>query len=62
MDCQKTGQVIARRRQELGLTQKELAQGLNISDRTVSRWERGVGFPDISLLEPLSDALGLSVL
>ena len=62
MDNQKTGALIARRRQELGLTQKELADRLNVSDRTVSKWERGAGFPDVSLLEPLADALGLSVL
>ena len=62
MDHQKTGTLIATRRNELGLTQKELAKQLNISDRTVSKWERGAGFPDISLLEPLADALGLSVL
>lgn len=61
MDYQKTGRVISTRRQELGLTQKQLAQQLGISDRTVSRWERGVGFPDVSLLEPLADALGLSL-
>ena len=61
MDYQKTGRVISARRQELGLTQKRLAENLNISDRTVSRWERGVGFPDVSLLEPLADALGLSL-
>lgn len=61
MDYQKTGQVISTRRQELALTQKQLAEKLNISDRTVSRWERGVGFPDMSLLEPLADALGLSL-
>lgn len=62
MDNQKTGALIARRRQELGLTQKELADRLNVSDRTVSKWERGAGFPDVSLLDPLADALGLSVL
>lgn len=61
MDSKKTGQVIAERRAELALTQKQLAERLNISDRTVSRWERGVGFPDLSLLEPLADALELSV-
>ncbi len=61
MDSHKTGQVIAGRRAELALTQKQLAQRLHISDRTVSRWERGVGFPDLSLLEPLADALELSV-
>lgn len=62
MDHQKTGSLIAERRNELGLTQKELARQLNISDRTVSKWERGAGFPDISLLEPLADALGLTLL
>jgi transcriptional regulator with XRE-family HTH domain len=44
------------------LTQKELAAALHVSDRAVSKWERGAGFPDISLLEPLADALGLGVL
>ena len=43
-------------------TQKELAAALHVSDRAVSKWERGAGFPDISLLEPLADALGLGVL
>ena len=62
MDNQKTGRLIAARRQELGLTQRELADRLNISDRTVSKWERGAGFPDVSLLEPLADVLELSVL
>ena len=62
MDNAKTGGLIAARRRELSLTQKELAEKLHISDRTVSKWERGAGFPDISLLEPLADALGLSVL
>lgn len=62
MDSKKTGQLISARRGQLGLTQKQLAQRLHISDRTVSRWERGVGFPDLSLLEPLADLLGLSVL
>ena len=40
----------------------ELAAALHVSDRAVSKWERGAGFPDISLLEPLADALGLGVL
>ena len=62
MDHQKTGALIARCRNQLGLTQKALAQKLNISDRAVSKWERGAGFPDISLIEPLADALGLTVL
>lgn len=62
MDNQKTGSLIAQRRNELGLTQRQLAEQLHLSDRTISRWERGVGFPEISLLEPLADTLGLSVL
>ena len=61
MDSEKTGQVIAACRAERNMTQKQLAERLHISDRTISRWERGAGFPDLSLLEPLADALGLSV-
>lgn len=61
MNVQKTGLLISACRKEKGLTQKQLAGQLNISDRTVSKWERGSGFPDISLLEPLADALGISV-
>ena len=45
----------------VGDDKKQLAEQLHISDRTVSRWGRGVGFPDLSLLEPLADALELSV-
>ena len=40
----------------------ELAKKLNVTDKAVSRWERGLGFPDINTLEPLADALGVSVL
>ena len=61
MNYQNTGLLIAKRRRELGLTQKELSDILNISDRTVSKWERGVGFPDISLVEPLADTLGITI-
>ena len=43
-------------------TQLDLATKLNYSDKSVSKWERGAGFPDVSLLEPLADALGLSVI
>lgn len=46
---------------EKGLTQKQLAEQLGVSDRTVSKWERGAGFPDVSLLAPLSDALEVPV-
>lgn len=57
MNDMKTGQLIAEIRREKGLTQKQLAERLHISDRTVSKWECGKGFPDPSLLEPLSEAL-----
>ena len=62
MDRTKTGALIAAARKEQNKTQKELAAALHVSDRAVSKWERGAGFPDISLLEPLADALGLGVL
>lgn len=62
MDRGKTGALIAAARKEKNLTQKDLAQTLHVSDRAVSKWERGAGFPDISLLEPLADALDLNVL
>lgn len=62
MDNKKTGALIAQRRQELGLTQKELGDRLHVSDRAVSKWERAAGFPDVSLLELLADALDVSVL
>ncbi|MBQ9931217.1 MAG: helix-turn-helix domain-containing protein, partial [Firmicutes bacterium] len=61
MDKSKTGKLIEQLRKEQGMTQKQLAEKLHISDRTVSKWERGVGFPDISLVEPLADALNISV-
>ena len=60
MDAKKTGALIAQARHELNLTQKELASRLNVSDRAVSKWERGAGFPDVSLLEPLAAELGLT--
>jgi transcriptional regulator with XRE-family HTH domain len=61
MDANKTGMLIAAKRKEKGMTQKELAEKLHISNKAVSRWETGAGFPDVSLLEPLSQALGVTV-
>lgn len=61
VDTEKTGSLIAECRKECGLTQKQLAEKLNVSDRTVSKWERGAGFPDVAMLTPLADALGISV-
>ena len=61
MDQVRTGRFIAVRRKEKGLTQKQLAEKLGISDKTVSKWECGNGFPEISLLLPLCDELGITV-
>ncbi len=61
MDCSKVGGLIARLRKEKGLTQKQVADGMNISDKTISKWERGLGCPDVSLLGELSHVLGVNV-
>ena len=61
MDKGKTGTMIATARKQKNMTQKELAKILHVSDRAVSKWERGAGFPDVSLLEPLAEALDLQV-
>ncbi len=61
MDNSKTGALIKARRKELNLTQKDLAERLHITDRAVSKWERGLCAPDIALLEPLAEILGVSV-
>lgn len=62
MDAEKVGKRIAELRKEQGLTQKELASKLHITDGAVSKWERGINFPDLSLMEPLATALGTSVI
>ena len=62
MDRYVTGAVIRRLRESKKLTQDELAQRIHVSGKAVSKWETGQGFPDISLLEPLASALGLSVI
>ena len=55
-----TGTRIAQARKEKGWTQKDLAERLHVSTAAVSKWERGLNYPDLSLLEPLADALGIS--
>ena len=57
MDAAKLGQFIVQRRKEMGMTQLALAEKLNVTDKAVSRWERGVGLPDIGSLEGLAVAL-----
>jgi transcriptional regulator with XRE-family HTH domain len=44
------------------LTQKQLADSLNVTDKAISKWERGLSFPDISMLEPISELLGVSIM
>ncbi len=61
MDPRTFGSFIAETRKELQLTQAQLAEKLRVTDKAVSRWERGLGFPDILLLEPLAQALGVSL-
>ena len=61
MDAKEFGQFIAEVRKSNNTTQIELARKLNVTDKAVSRWERGLGFPDINTLEPLADALGISL-
>ena len=61
MDLIKTGQLIRQFRMQLGLTQRELAEMLHVTDKTVSKWETGGGCPDISLLRELSGVLGVSM-
>ena len=57
----KSGLFIKEKRNENNLTQKELAEKLNCTDKAISRWETGKGFPEMSFLIPLSEALGVSV-
>ena len=61
MNAAKTGALIAQMRKEKGLTQRELAERVYVSVQAVSKWELGKNFPDLSLMEPLSDILGLTV-
>jgi len=61
MDQYVTGATIRALRESKGLTQAQLAERLFVSDKTVSKWENGKGYPDISLLESIAGALGVSV-
>ena len=61
MDIIKTGNLIKELRTEKGLTQKELAEKLNVSTAAVSKWENGKGFPEISILEKISSELEISI-
>lgn len=62
MDNAKTGALIRELRREKGITQKQLADALHVTDKAVSKWERGICAPDLALLEPLAKALGCTIL
>ena len=61
MDNVQFGAFVAQLRKERNMTQKELADALHVTDKAVSKWETGKGFPDMKLLEPLARALGVSL-
>ena len=61
MDSNKVGALLYRLRKEQGLTQKQLADRMNLSDKTISKWERGLGLPDVSLLSQLSDVFEVNI-
>lgn len=62
MNYEQIGKFIQKKRKEKNLTQKELAQKLNITDKAISKWERGLGCPDVSILELLAKELDVSIL
>lgn len=57
-----TGAMIKRLREAQNITQQQLAEKMHVSDKAISKWETGRGYPDVSLLEPLSEALGVSII
>ena len=61
MDAMKTGTFIAKMRKEKNMSQRELAEYLHITDKAISKWERGLSFPDITVLIPLSEVLNVSL-
>ena len=61
MDAYKFGCFVAERRKELNMAQKDLAAKIQVTDKAVSKWERGLGFPDINTIEDLANALDVSI-
>lgn len=62
MDRYVTGAMIRRLREQRNITQHQLAEKLKVTDKAISKWETGRGYPDITLVEPLAEALGVSVI
>lgn len=61
LNPQKTGSLIATIRKQQNRTQQDLANELGVSSAAVSKWERGIGFPDVSLVEPLATSLEITI-
>ena len=61
MDMKKTGELLCRLRKEKRMTQRQAAELLQVSDRTISKWERGTGFPDVSLWKGISALYGVEI-
>jgi len=61
MNTQQFGRFIAEQRKAKGYTQKELAEKLGVTDKAISRWENGHGYPDVVMLEPLAKELGVTI-
>ena len=61
MDLVKIGKYIAEKRKALGLTQRQVADRLGMSDKSVSKWELGICLPDVSVYSPLCEILGISL-
>lgn len=61
MDMKKTGELLCRLRKEKGMTQKAAAEILQVSDRTISKWERGAGLPDVSMWKGISELYGVDI-
>lgn len=61
MNQAKIGKYIAKKRRELGLTQVQLAEKIGMSDKSVSKWERGICLPDVSIYTEICRILGITV-
>ena len=61
IDNEKFGTFLSQLRRDRGMTQKDLAERLFVSDKAVSKWERGLSLPDVSLLQPLADIMGVTI-
>lgn len=62
MDSIKIGKYISKKRHEMGITQAQLAEKINVTDKAISKWERGLGCPGIDLIIPIAEALDITVL